>query len=81
MPKKNGRPKTLKSNGRYVKRYMDKHGITQDQFAEMLGVTQSLVSQWITGRKRVSPEQAPLIEQKTGGEVRRSDLHPQLWAA
>jgi DNA-binding transcriptional regulator YdaS (Cro superfamily) len=52
---------------------------TQAAFAERLGVTQGLVSQWLTGETKLTAERAVQIEEVTAGEVSRSDLRPDLW--
>ena len=54
--------------------------VSQRSFAKRLGVHTSLVWQWVNGRTKVTAEKALLIEQATGGAVRRQDLRPDLWA-
>lgn len=54
---------------------------TQAEFAERVGVTQSMVWQWITRRRPVAPKRCPIIERETGGAVRCEDLRPDVdWA-
>lgn len=45
---------------------MSTNGLTQRQFAETIGVTPGMVSQWITGRRPVSIEKALTIEEQFG---------------
>lgn len=45
----------------------------------MLGVSQSLVTHWLNGRKAITAERALQIEQATGGAVKRAELRPDLW--
>jgi DNA-binding transcriptional regulator YdaS (Cro superfamily) len=59
--------------------YLKKNGISQDEFAAKLGVSQGLVWQWIDGRTRVTAERAKQIEEATGGSVRRRDLRPDIF--
>jgi DNA-binding transcriptional regulator YdaS (Cro superfamily) len=59
--------------------YLEKHGLSQEQFAKKLGVSQGLIWQWINGRTKISPDRALRIEEATNGEVTREDLFPQLF--
>ncbi|WP_346347716.1 transcriptional regulator [Acidithiobacillus acidisediminis] len=47
--------------------------------AEALGVSNSMISQWKSGHRRVSPETAIRIEIATGGEITRQDLRPDIF--
>ena len=62
-----------------IKQYLSKHGLSQEQFAKQLGVTQGLIWQWLDGRTRVTAERAVEIEGKTAGEIQRHDLRPDLY--
>lgn len=62
-----------------IEKYLKKHDITQRQFADKLGCSQSLVSQWISGDTQITGRWAVLIERATGGEVRRQELLPDLY--
>ena len=46
--------------------YLESKDMTQEKFAESLGVGQSLVSQWATGRRPISLQRALQIEQIHG---------------
>lgn len=59
--------------------YLEKHHLSQEAFAKLLGVSQGLVWQWIDGRTRVTAERAIDIEEKTGGEVTKHELRPDLY--
>lgn len=59
--------------------YLEAESLTQQQFADLLGVTQGLVSQWARGALRVSADMAKQIEEATSGGLTRSDLRPDLW--
>ncbi len=59
--------------------YLQNNAISTSKLAKQLGVSQGLVSQWITGRTRITAEKAVLIEEKTGGMINRHDLRPDLW--
>lgn len=58
--------------------YLNKHGLTQSEFAVALGVTQGAVWHWLSGRKPVSAESCIAIERLTAGEVRCEDLRPDI---
>lgn len=64
---------------KHIRSYMTRHQLTQEEFAKRIGVGQSMVSQWVTHRRPISPEAAIRIEEKTKGEVSRSDLRSDLW--
>jgi DNA-binding transcriptional regulator YdaS (Cro superfamily) len=49
------------------------------ELARALGVHPSLVSQWKTGRRRVSADTAVRIERATHGAVTRFDLRPEIF--
>ena len=59
--------------------YLEKHGLSQEQFAGKIGVTQGAVWQWVNGMTRVSPARAKEIEEKTKGEIKRHDLRPDIF--
>ena len=61
--------------------YLEKHGLTQEEFAKRLTppVSQGLVWQWLNGRTRVRPERARAIERITKGEVRAHELRPDVF--
>lgn len=50
----------------------------QSQLAKNIGVTQGAVWKWVHGHKRVSPLNAVAISNATGGQVRASDIRPDL---
>lgn len=52
---------------------------SQEEFAKAIGVTQGLVSHWVTGRTRIPAERVLTIEQATGGLVTRHELRPDLY--
>ena len=45
-------------------------GITQLDFAKLIGVSQSTVSDWLNNKKKVSPRLVPLIVNLTKGAVK-----------
>lgn len=63
-----------------IQAYLEKHGISQQDFADRLGVSQALVAQWISGRSRVTPRRAPHVVRVTEGEITRETLFPELFA-
>jgi DNA-binding transcriptional regulator YdaS (Cro superfamily) len=52
---------------------------TQAELAGRLGVSQSMVSQWLTGISRITAERALDIERATQGQVTRHDLRPDIF--
>jgi plasmid maintenance system antidote protein VapI len=46
--------------------FLEEKDMTQEQFAQSIGVGQSLVSQWITGRRPISINRALQIEKSHG---------------
>jgi DNA-binding transcriptional regulator YdaS (Cro superfamily) len=58
--------------------YLADRSLSQQAFAALVGVTQSRVSQWISG-ERVPAERVLAIEFATAGAVTRYDLRPDLF--
>lgn len=54
---------------------------TQAKLAMSLDVDQSLISQWLNGKTKITAERASQIEEATKGKVRRHELRPDLWPA
>ena len=61
-----------------IKAYLVAEGISQEQFAKRVGVSQGLVWQWINGKTNVTPRRAKDIERETGGKVSREEACPEL---
>ncbi|MCP9270452.1 helix-turn-helix domain-containing protein [Xenorhabdus sp. XENO-1] len=51
---------------------------SQKRFAEHIGKAQSTVSDWLTGKKRISPENVVIIVEATNGAVQAHELRPDL---
>ena len=62
-----------------IRPYREKHGLTLEAFGALVGVKKSAVSKWERG-VQPSAVSAILIERVTDGEVRRSQLRPDLWS-
>ncbi len=60
-----------------LKRYIMLH--SQALLAKDLGVDRSLVSQWLSGKTRITAERAVQIERTTNGAIRREDLRPDIF--
>ena len=69
----------IKNEHRALRAYLKRRGMTQKQFGKLLGVSQSQVSQWLTGKKSINGDWAPEIERKTKGDFRREDVRPDLY--
>lgn len=69
----------------HIQAYLEKHRLSQAQFAEKIGVTQGAVWQWIqwldnpNKGTRMSAEKAKEIEDRTEGEITRHDLRPDIY--
>jgi DNA-binding transcriptional regulator YdaS (Cro superfamily) len=62
-----------------IQNYMAHHGLTQRDFGALVGVTPSMVSQWVRGVRPVSPIKALAIEAATRREICASSFHPELF--
>jgi len=62
-----------------LKTYLKRSKKSQTEFADKLGVTQGLVSQWLKGVTAITPERAIDIEDATEGQVTRYDLRPDIF--
>lgn len=63
-----------------IRAYLDRHGLSQEQFGKFIGVSQGLVWQWLNGRTQITAEMANAIEEKTKGAIKRRELRPDLFA-
>lgn len=69
-----------------IRAYLEKHQLSQEQFAKRLGVSQGLIWQWMEWHAnpnkgtRITAERAKEIEEKTDGEITRHDLRPDLFS-
>lgn len=57
--------------------YLQKH--TQHGLAKRLGVTQSSISQWLSGATKITAERAIEIELATNCLVTREELRPDIF--
>ena len=58
--------------------YRERQGLTLEAFGALVGVKKSAVCKWEQGVKP-SPASVIEIERATKGEVKRSELRPDLW--
>jgi transcriptional regulator with XRE-family HTH domain len=63
-----------------IAEYMEEHSLSQQGFADKVGVSQGLVWQWLNGETAVTPEKAKEIEDATG-IPRLKLLYPEERAA
>ena len=54
--------------------YLSSQKLSQSAFADLLGVSQGLVYQWLTGRRPIAADRCVAIERVTHGSVTRRDL-------
>lgn len=59
--------------------YRKDHNLTQAELAKRLGIAQGTLSQIERGIRRFSHQKAAEIEKKTGGELRREALRPDIY--
>lgn len=52
-----------------LRTYMERKGITQAQLAELIGVSQPTVCEWLSGRSTPSTRRLITISKKTGLSV------------
>lgn len=62
-----------------IQDYLKAFEITQTKFADDIGVSVSMVGQWISNHRPVTPEKCVAIEKLTNGKVSRKDLRPDDW--
>lgn len=60
--------------------YLKSKELSQQEFADLTGVTQGRVSQWLKG-ERIPAERCAAIETATAGAVTRYDLRPDVFGA
>jgi len=53
--------------------------ISQATMAKLIGKSAAIVSQWVTGNKRISAESAYAIERATEGRITRMELRPDIF--
>lgn len=54
--------------------WLKKNKITQDEFAEQTGISQSTISKMIKGRQKPSFDHLVIIERETKGKVKFADF-------
>lgn len=60
-----------------IKDYIELSGQTQAEFAEIIGVTQAMVSLYISGKKSPRKKTANMIYKATKGAVGFADLYSE----
>lgn len=62
-----------------IEEYLKYKKLTQQEFADMLGVTQGYIAHYINSHKRVTAERALQIHELTKGKINKSDLRPDIF--
>lgn len=62
-----------------LKEFAKKHG--QNKTAELIGVTQGLVSKWVNGKQPIPVIKAIHINRVTNGRVKKHELRPDVFPA
>jgi DNA-binding transcriptional regulator YdaS (Cro superfamily) len=63
-----------------LKEYRKKINATQEELAELLGISQTLVSHIEKGLRPITPTQAINIEKKTKNKLKREELRPDIFS-
>jgi predicted transcriptional regulator len=59
--------------------YMERNGLSQRAFANLIGVSQAAVSQWLTGARGMDIRSAELMQRRTKGQITVRALYPKLF--
>jgi transcriptional regulator with XRE-family HTH domain len=63
-----------------IKKYLEENGITQTEFANMLGdCTQGAVQKWASGKLKVGTKRALQIDAHEGINLTKEQLRPDYW--
>ena len=61
--------------------YLEKHNLSQAEFARKAGVSRALISHIVAGRRKPSPDTARALERASRNLVSKSELRPDIWDA
>lgn len=59
-----------------LKAFRQREGLSQEAFAELIGVDRVTVARWETGQREIGKEHLPVVSAKTG--IPRRELRPDL---
>lgn len=59
-----------------LKKFREKHSLTQSDLARLLGVGRSNINRWESGERNIKSKMVPAISEKTG--IPASELRPDL---
>lgn len=59
--------------------YLRTSEVNKAEFAAKVGVSPSMVSQWLSGHRPIAPRRALRIDEVTGGKVSKHDLCPDVY--
>ncbi len=62
-----------------LRKYQRLHGFTNSELARHLGITRQRSSEFLLGKRKVSPRLARQIEARTHGAVTRYELRPDVF--
>lgn len=62
-----------------LKEFAEENG--QTATANLIGVTQGLVSRWVNGKQAIPVERAILIHAATKGKVKKHEMRPDFFPA
>lgn len=64
-----------------LRNFVNRPDMGQKNAAVLFGVSQAMVSHWLTRRKRITGERAKQIDVATGGAVPKESLRPDLFGS
>lgn len=69
------------ANALTITEFISANRLTQKEFGDLVGASQGLVSQWLSGDTQITAERAKTIEEATKGAVKRHELRPDIFDA
>lgn len=63
----------------HLHEYLRDSGSTQSELAKQVGVTQGMVHQWLSGRRKISASRVLDISRATRGKVTPHELRPDIY--
>lgn len=64
-----------------IKAWRQRHGWSQEDVAKLIGYTQTVVSDWERDKRRPGPTACMALERASEGELRCSELRPDIFPA
>lgn len=68
-----------KEHARILAKWLEEEGITQQELANLMQVSQANVQHWLAGRQAINPWRAIDLERVSNGKITRQQLNPELY--